>query len=211
MEPNIIKETVVITEHEWLEYASWAAQILVAAIALIAAIVAYRQLKEMADYRKQRIQIANANMLMQLVHRFESHDMTESRQLFSKIKDEVNHTICARHPVAVDEEKLQRITDEWTQYLNTLRKDEGEKYFTLLRIVDFFEEVGTMIKKKYISPDDAMELFKGPILAVGRNFSRHISSRQKEIGVPDGLFANPQFNFGVDLTKVPVVFSSEGR
>lgn len=84
MEPNIIKETVVITEHEWLEYASWAAQILVAAIALIAAIVAYRQLKEMADYRKQRIQIANANMLMQLVHRFESHDMTELGNCFRK-------------------------------------------------------------------------------------------------------------------------------
>ena len=27
----------------------------------------------------------------------------------------------------------------------------------------------------------------------------------------DGSLNDPQFNFGVDLTKVPVVFSSEGR
>ncbi len=39
----------------------------------------------------------------------------------------------------------------------------------------------------------------------------------KGTGRPTGLLLprivnkNPQFNFGVDLTKVPVVFSSEGR
>ena len=27
----------------------------------------------------------------------------------------------------------------------------------------------------------------------------------------DVIVMDPQFNFGVDLTKVPVVFSSEGR
>jgi hypothetical protein len=50
-------------EHSWLEVASWIAQIALAILAVIAAFFAYRQLKEMSDYRESRLRIANATLI----------------------------------------------------------------------------------------------------------------------------------------------------
>ena len=39
---------VVLPDHSWLEIVSWVAQIIIALLAIVAALVAYKQLKEMS-------------------------------------------------------------------------------------------------------------------------------------------------------------------
>jgi hypothetical protein len=194
MEPFIVRDIMVI-DHEWLEYASWIAQIIVAVIALaaaivagIAAFVAWQQLGEMTNYRRQRLKIANATLLMELDHRFDSGELAEARKLIMKIAEEIGVAISTARPLVNDQEKLQRIIDEWTRRLADMRANDGDKYSLLLRLGGFFETVGMMVKREYVSKDDALGLFMGPIVMFGRNFKPHIEERQKEAGVPAGMF-----------------------
>ena len=79
------------------------------------------------------------------------------------------------------------MAEEWTTRLADLRERKDDKYQSLLRIGGFFETVGMMVKNEYISKRDALGLFSGPIIAFGRNFSKHIELRQNQAGVPQGL------------------------
>jgi len=178
----------VVTEHGWIETASWIAQIAVAIVALAGAVVACYQLREMADYRRQRLRIANATLLMELDQRFDSKEMTEARNLFIEMRESDERGYLWTPSLLNEEEKMAKMADEWTKQLSELREKQKDKYSLLLSLGGFFETVGMMVKRKYISKDDALGLFSGPVIAFGRNFSEHIAARQNEAGVPPGLF-----------------------
>ena len=59
-----------------------------------------------------------------------------------------------------------------------------------MRVVNFFEIVGQMVSRKYVSIDDIDGIFRGPILDIEMAFTKHIHERQNEKGVPQGLYAN---------------------
>jgi hypothetical protein len=190
-----------VVEHGWLEYAAWIAQIVVTLVALGAAFVAWWQLGEMRDYRNQRLKIANAALLMELDHRFDSREMTEARELFVHLGEEISSAISANHPMLNEGERLEKAAEEWTARLADLRKNKDDKYQSLLRIGGFFETVGLMVKKEYISKQDAVGLFSGPIILFGRNFSRHIELRQNEVGVPKGLFEHALYLYEIATSR----------
>lgn len=199
MDTWFLKEVIVVTEHGPLEYASWVAQVLVTVIAIAAAIVAWRQLGEMADYRKQRLRIANATLLLELDHRFDSKELAEARELFMQTGEEISTVVSGKHPLANEEEKVARMIADWTEQLATFRKDGKDKYSQLLRIGGFFETVGMMVKREYVSPQDALGLFRGPILMFGRYFKPHIDTRQNEAGVPKGLFEHALYLYDLAM------------
>jgi hypothetical protein len=201
MDPWFTKEVVVITEHGPLEYASWVAQVLVTLIAIAAAVVAWFQLGEMGDYRKQRLRIANATLLLELDHRFDSKELVEARELFVQTAEEISAAVSGKHPLANEEEKLVKMIADWTERLDALRKDGKDKYSQLLRIGGFFETVGMMVKREYVSAQDALGLFRGPILMFGRYFKPHIDSRQNEAGVPKGLFEHALYLYDLAVAE----------
>jgi len=100
-------ETFVL-EHGWVEYAAWIAQIIVTLVAIGAAFVAWWQLGEMRDYRNQRLKIANAALLMELDHRFDSKELTEARELFVHMGEEISSSISAKHPLINESDKLEK-------------------------------------------------------------------------------------------------------
>jgi hypothetical protein len=181
---------VVLPDHGWVESASWIAQIIIAALAIIAAFVAYRQLKEMADYREQRLHIANGTLLMELDKRFDSKDLIDARRIFVDMRERIKKEVAANNLKANEEYRAEKIAEVWTVELERLRADtddDEDKYSELMSLAGFFETVGVMVKRKYISEQDAIGLFKGPLITFGRNFRKHIELRQKETGMPPGL------------------------
>ncbi len=198
MEPFVLRDIMVI-DHEWLEYVSWVAQVIVAIIAIVAAVFAWRQLGEMTDYRQQRLRIANATLLMELDHRFDSKELDAARNLIMQINEEISVEISGAYPLANEEEKVQRIVVEWTTRLASMRANDRPKYSSLLQIGGFFETVGMMVKREYVSKDDALGLFMGPIIMFGRNFKPHINERQNEAGVPDGMFEHALYLYDLAI------------
>lgn len=175
-------------DHPWLEYTSWVAQIILVAVAIIAAVVARNQLKEMTDFRKQRVRILNATLIMELDHRWDAGEIREARALFLSIREEITKAVSNNNPLDGDHAKMEKAKAEWKSHLAGLRKDDRPKYQQLIGLCGFFESVGMMVKREYISKDDAMGLFGGSIVAMDRCFREHLEDRAKEMGVPKGFF-----------------------
>jgi hypothetical protein len=174
--------------HPWLEWVSWGAQILLFAVAVVAAAFGRRQLREMTDYREQRLRIANAQLLMDLDNRWDSKDMHESRMLFNKVRDDINETVGAANPKAKDNERERKIEDAWVEKLAAMRVNDAANYGKLMAICSFFETVGLMVKREYIQADDVLELLLGPIMNIEKCFGGHIKALEKEMGVLAGLY-----------------------
>jgi hypothetical protein len=148
---------------------------------------------EMADYRQQRLRIANATLLLELDHRFDSLDLKDARATFVKMRDEISKLVSDNNSLSNEVDKKNKMIDEWTRKLSDMRKNNIYEYTNLIRLGGFFETVGMMVKRQYISGDDARGLFIGPVMIFGRNFSRHIEERQNETGVAAGLFEHALF------------------
>lgn len=176
------------SEPHWLEVAYWWSQIAIAFIAAGAAIFAGFQVRAMNTARAEQLRILNATLLMELDKRWDSGEMQRARRAFQDTFEQVNGVVASNHPNLRDTEKDQKIREEWTKTLGEMRKSAKPTYARLMIICGFFETVGLMVKREYISIDDALDLFAGPIINVGRCFRGHIKDREKEMGVPSGLY-----------------------
>jgi hypothetical protein len=185
--PLLIGGVYINPEHTWLEVASWIAQLIIAALAVVGAFFAWRQLGEMSDYRQQRLRIANATLLLELDHRFDSDTLGDARDTFASMREGINKHVSENNLHDNEEEKLRKVKAEWSARLKKMRNDNDEKYSQLILLGGFFETVGVMVKKNYVAPADALALFGGPIIHFGRGFSLHINERQNEANVPSGL------------------------
>lgn len=174
--------------HGSLEVCSWIAQLLIVAIAIVAAFVAKGQLKEMGDYRLQRVRIANAQLLMELDKRWDSREMHESRLIFKRTFDAISKKVATDHGTVKDGEREKLMQGEWVNELHKKRKENPEEYTKLMDMCGFFETVGLMVDKDYIKFDDVKELLEGPIVNIGKCFRGHIESLEKETGVLAGLY-----------------------
>jgi hypothetical protein len=174
--------------HELMEILSWSAQLFIVLITIIAALVARWQLREMGEYRQQRLLIANAQLLMELDGRRDSEDMRDSRRIFTTTRDAINAKIGAENPRANDDEKKRLVAQAWMDSLHEKRTNDQREYATLMLMCGFFETVGLMVDRHYVSPGDVLELFLGPIAAIEMCFGGHIRSLERETGVLAGLY-----------------------
>lgn len=174
--------------HEYLEIASWLAQLFIVLIALIAAYVARGQLKEMGDYRRQRVRIANAQLLMELDNRWDSIEMLRARSIFNAMKEAISAQVGTNNPRVGDDARKDLVQLAWQAALQAKRTNVPNEYRRLMSICGFFETVGLMVHKDYIMIDDVLELFLGPVVDIERCFGGHIEDLAKEAGVPDGLY-----------------------
>lgn len=181
---------VIVEEmrHEYMETASWGAQLFIVVIAIAAAIVALRQLGEMSRYRRQRLRIANAQLLMHLDNRWDSHDLHNSRLSFRAMRNAIHAKIGSENPRVGDAERKNLMKQEWANNLREKRANDPEGYSRLMAMCGFFETVGLMVQREYIQIDDVLELFLGPIIDIDMCFGGHIAELEKEMGTPVGLY-----------------------
>jgi hypothetical protein len=171
-----------------LELLSWGAQLLLVVIAIGAAFVAAYQLREMGRYRSQRLQIANAQFLMNLDDRWDSQRMQESRVILNAMRENIMKKVGSANPTLNDAERTRHIKQEWIASLQDKRDNSPDEYAVLMSFCGFFETVGLMVDRQYVQNDDVFELFLGPIIDVATYFGGHIAELEKETGMPEGLY-----------------------
>lgn len=168
-------------EPSFWETAAWIAQVVIALTAVIGAIFAGRQLRAVR-------RVSQANLLLELDSRFDSAEMRSARELFSKMTDDIQTIVSGQNPQMNDAAKLSLCAEEWRDTLASLRTSDEGAYIQLIGFLGFFETMGMMVHKQYISEEDVFDLFKGPIVDTHQCFRLHIEQRQKEMGVPNGMF-----------------------
>lgn len=175
-------------EHPNLEVLSWLAQLIIVIAVIATALVARSQLKEMSVFRKQRLRILNATLLMELDNRWDSTEMQASRKIFREMKDHLEETVGAANPVAGDHKRIELAKQAWSNALKEKRKNSIDEYSQLMAICGFFETVGLMVKRQYIMTEDVVDLFKGPMVNIETCFGGHIEDLGNETGMPHGLY-----------------------
>lgn len=170
----------------WLEISYWISQIVLTLIALGAACVAWTQVKATHEARAAQMRVMNATLLMELDKRWDSSDLRKSRRLYTAAAAKIDAHLAA---IGQPRDKAN-IRAGWTRFLKDCRANNKEDYSQLLMMLSFFETVGLMVKKDYISEDYVIDLLEGPIVNIGLRFGDHIAERSKEAGVPHGLYEN---------------------
>lgn len=171
----------IVDEPDFWEKASWIASVIGCLIAVCAAGFAATQL---VDVRRA----SQATLLLELDARFDSPEMKAARDLFAKLRDDILNTVSTKNSSAKDSVKERLVCEEWKKVLAEMRSQDQDNYLILIGFLGFFETVGLMVKRKYISKEDVFALFRGPLIDVGRSFRLHVEDRLKEMGVSEGMF-----------------------
>ena len=173
----------IIVDHasSVLEKASWIAQGVIASATVFGAGFAATQL---LDVRRS----SQASLLLELDARFDSAELREARNLLARMAETINQSVATKNPQAKDAAKRQAVCREWQILLGAQRTEYVDSYQKLIGYMGFFETLGLMVKKKYVSRQNALDLFKGPLIDIGDRFRLHIEERCNEMGVSEGLF-----------------------
>ena len=77
-------------------------------------------------------------------------------------------------------EKHAKMGDECSKYLHDTRLQNPGEYNDIISIVGFFENIGYLVNKKYISSDESTDLFGEAIREIDRLCWKHIHKRIDE-------------------------------
>jgi hypothetical protein len=173
---------------KWFEFIFQISQIVLTVIAAIASVFAYFQVREARKSRDAQLKLMNATLLMELDHRWDAEEMREGRKLIYKTMENIKRQIIKNNQNISHQDQKIMEKEYWIAKLQSFRNRNIDDYTKIMRICGFFETVGVMVQQKYISPNDVISLFKGPILLLDHCFRGHIEARTKEQGVPAGLY-----------------------
>jgi hypothetical protein len=172
----------------WLEMVSWGSQIVLVIVAIATLIYGAAQLREAAASRSQSLKISQATLLLEMDTRWDSEDIKDARALIVAYNEDIGTLVSQNAPLANDAARQALVQQEWSKVLSQLRSSKDHNYGKLIGYCGFFETVGMMVRKGYMSADDVMNLFRGPLLHLDHAFRLHIAEREQETGVPKGLF-----------------------
>ena len=189
----IIQEIQPMGILQQLQVAAYLATIVFASTAIIAAMIARHHWKELREANIAAVKQAKASFLLELDRRFEGEKMIHTREALLEMRDTLTIKISGSHQLLDDHHRTEKLNSEFHKELEKLRISDRSKYTTLMRFCGFFETVGLMVELGYIELEDMIKLFKGPILAIDACYRLHISERQKEMGVPEGLYKHALF------------------
>jgi hypothetical protein len=141
------------------------------------------QLAEAKRYSEIIANQAQATLLLNLVDKWNSEEMLASRRLFRARHSEIKQSINDQHRSLNDQQCTTKVNESFNALLGNLYDNDlvGD-YLILMRMMGFFETVGLLVRKGYISIDDIDGLFRGPILQSVAAFELHIEIRQKDKG-----------------------------
>jgi len=173
-----------------LEQAYFISQLVLVAIALAAAVIGHRQLRALRAESDARTRIARADFLLQLDQMFESEAIAESRLAFSTLLKKVEAEVAAAHAqIAVGSRTFQtEVAKAMARELEALHSDKMEDYQKIMKLCGFFETLGVVVARGYVSDEDATQLYGGAILRAHDATHLHIEKRQQSM--PPGYLAN---------------------
>lgn len=193
MTPDQLKAVLeAIHEHGVLELASWIA-IIVTAIAAVATasaaafalIYASRQIGTAQSGTK-------AMFLVDLDHRWEGNEIKEGRAKWLKMREAMIKIVDEKYPNYTAERKRQQRTVECSSYLHTLRSTEPHEYNDIISILGFFETIGYIADKGYVTADEIVDLFGESIrefdFLCWDHIQKRIEESTQEAGVPTKLW-----------------------
>jgi hypothetical protein len=151
------------------------------------------QLKISQQQMKTIIERGYATLLPSIDDRYECREMQESRNIEQKLLDRAKGE-CASLTGKTFEQKLCSC---FLNYVIDLRDKDHAQYLILMRKINFFETVGYLCKKSYLSYDDVIELYSMPITRAYLLLLPHIQDRQSKEG-------SKIYEFFVELGKKAV-------
>lgn len=158
----------------WLQATAWAAAVIIAIVGVLEI--------------RNRSQQARAEFLLELHVQWQQ--LTASRDAFNTLKSEVSDAVEQANPGLGEAALQEKKRNAYEPKLNTIYKGEQKRYRLLMKLFSFFENMGYMVKRNYISEADVIALYKGPILDMGVVLSRHIAWRQSAANISSGLYEN---------------------
>ena len=179
-----------------LENIDHVSQLLLLCVAVGALIYASKQIGIARDSNQQSLEVARATFLLQLESRWAGNELLEARYRVDISREKILKIIAQNHPHIDDATRKTKLQTQFADNLWELRKgdeDQRELYNTMMRFCSFFEFVGYMVKNNDIRFSTAMDMFLGPITLIDSCFRNHINARQKETGVPAGLYEHALF------------------
>lgn len=148
-------------------------------------------LAETKRYSQITAQQAQATLLLNLVDKWNTEIMNESKQNFTEIELREKDLIFSKHKGLSDKEISRKLKEHFRLVMSDLERKDYAKYVSAMRMLNYFETVGQVVRKGYVSLSDIDGLFRGPILDVGLVFVSHIKDdKQNEKGAAPGLYEN---------------------
>jgi hypothetical protein len=122
----------------------------------------------------------HARVILELLRQWDATHMLEARVRVVALNNELRPTASYNRPIS------QVFADK----LREMRQAGTPEYSGVLRYCSFFEAAGLMVRHGYVPIKDIAALFSGAILFMEECFAQHIHERQREPGVPPGLYEN---------------------
>lgn len=164
----------IVGAKSWMQAFYWSAGALLAVFAWMAL--------------KQRVYQARASFLLQLYGDW--CRLEKIRDHMYRLREEISKEVFRDHSDYEDKHRMEQLRSRWKDHIDAVKKDDQEQYIQFLAYLCFFENVGLMVRRRYVPLKDILHMYKGPILDVGDMFTLHIHDWQKRANVPDGLFEN---------------------
>ena len=108
------------------------------------------------------------------------------------MRDHLVRKVDTDYPNLTTEQKIRKRSEECAAYLHSLRHSDPEHYNDIISILGFFETLGYIVDKGYISASDIVNLFGPPIQSLDELCWDHIQKRieegEHETGAPTLLW-----------------------
>lgn len=163
-----------------MEWLYWVSQIVLVIVATGTAIFAGWQLWFIRLSHRHETESARAAFLFELDGRWNSDRMVEARRLLVELKAEVEGFIDGHYAGLDKVSKAKKASEEFSKRLQASLVGDRDKYLKYLRIVNYFETVGVMIKNGYVDRAILVDLYLGAILQTAEIFEKHLKRRQEE-------------------------------
>lgn len=203
MDEPQLQQLLAGLEPHWLEYLYWSAGIIVAGLAAFALYYANEQICAARDNTK-------AIFLVELDGRWEGREMREGRTKWRELRTRIYEEVENNHGHLNTDQKQAKCAEVCSIELYKMLKDNPKDYTDILSILGFFETIGYVVDRGFISGEEIAELYGDSIQEFDRLCSNHIEKRREErrneTGKPTDLYEHARnliFNTRVyyDRTK----------
>lgn len=180
-----------LINREDAEFLFFLAQTLIVLIAVAALLYARAEVHESKRYAAIIARHAQATFLLKLVDEWNSAQMRRARRCFVAHSKKSQEEVFIAHHHLNDKATMDLVREHFRVQMRKLMEENiSGDYSALMTMCAFFETVGLLVRQDYVAVEDIDALFRGPILDLGIYFLPHIEDRQKEKGVPSGLYEN---------------------
>lgn len=180
---------------DWGSAADW----VVAATAVAGVFLGLQQLRKLAASGNDQVDIARAQMMLEIDARFESLDMQESRLLIRNLRNFCDEAARKELRAGASDEDLvnvaarifsekmtglreqvktaERIIPGDPHMISEIDTQQGEMYMTYMRLPYWMETVAMLTRVGLILEDDVLRLYDAVFIGTLRCFEQHIKDR----------------------------------